>query len=519
MKTQIHKKCLKKNYNQKEPFFVLIRFLLFLYFLLTNITYAQVNPKQEKSIDSLVKIIKDKNAYLNMGSKEMLRISTEIYYQSEGIDYDRGKLEALYCMSLIYLNEQDHGMALKKTSEGKFIAQKNKNDEMLSFLLLNEGMIYMDLGYTKKSRTALQKSLGLADKINNQNISRIRASVFRTLARNISKERGAEKNDSVLIFLKKGYGIANKMSNKFSYKRFYQASFAIDLANEYYTNGEFSQCEKYLIEFQKYLKFEKDKSDLIYYYLLKGSIENKRKNYLRALEYFDESTQLVQQYRIYKLTLKDIYSGKAEAYSGLNDYKNQAIFATKSKKITDSISSTEKKMLNDMILTDHINNPIKSKMKFNYYIIILILTTLGGSVCILLVMKRRLNKKKKNNEEYRSVEILSPNKSLSVEEKIDTEIEDIKKLIVLVQTNDKSFHVKFCEVFPLFNQKLLALNPQLTHTDLECCALIKLKFDTKEIARYKNASVNSIVSKKYRIRKKLHISTTENIYTWMLDIN
>ncbi|MFC4685908.1 helix-turn-helix transcriptional regulator [Epilithonimonas pallida] len=98
---------------------------------------------------------------------------------------------------------------------------------------------------------------------------------------------------------------------------------------------------------------------------------------------------------------------------------------------------------------------------------------------------------------------------------IDSELNNV---IELAKNNDKSFHIKFSELFPEFNQKLLEVNPQLTHSDLEYCALIKLKFDTKEIAIYKNTSISSVESKKYRIRKKLCIRTDENMYTWMINI-
>jgi DNA-binding CsgD family transcriptional regulator len=94
----------------------------------------------------------------------------------------------------------------------------------------------------------------------------------------------------------------------------------------------------------------------------------------------------------------------------------------------------------------------------------------------------------------------------------------LNNVIELAKNNDKSFHIKFSELFPEFNQKLLEVNPQLTHSDLEYCALIKLKFDTKEIAIYKNTSISSVESKKYRIRKKLCIRTDENMYTWMINI-
>ncbi|MFP3836197.1 helix-turn-helix transcriptional regulator, partial [Chryseobacterium sp. SIMBA_028] len=69
-----------------------------------------------------------------------------------------------------------------------------------------------------------------------------------------------------------------------------------------------------------------------------------------------------------------------------------------------------------------------------------------------------------------------------------------------------------------FNQSLLNISTHLTPTDLEYCALIKLNFDTKQIATLKKISIGSVESRKYRIRKKLNINNSENIYTWMTKI-
>ncbi|MFP3637277.1 helix-turn-helix transcriptional regulator, partial [Bacillus sp. SIMBA_033] len=73
-------------------------------------------------------------------------------------------------------------------------------------------------------------------------------------------------------------------------------------------------------------------------------------------------------------------------------------------------------------------------------------------------------------------------------------------------------------MFPAFNRKLLEITPQLTPSDLEYCALMKLNFDTKQIAVLKKASIGSVETRKSRIRKKLNISNSENIYTWLMKI-
>lgn len=484
--------------------------------------YSQDKAKQ-RSIDSLNRIVNDKNAYAEKGSKEMLRICTEIYYQSKEIHYNSGMLRAILKMSEVYMNERNYEMALKKISEGRILAKKENDQAVLSTLLLSEGMMYAEMGYTKKSRHALKRSLEIAIKFSVQNLHVKKAVVYRTMARNIGHEGKAGHYESTIMYLNKGYAESKKIARNFSYRNLYLASFAIDLAKEYFLMNKIAESEKYLNDFQIYLSNEKDKSEFIHYYLLKGNIENKRKNYNKAIEYFDRSIHIVNEYKIYKDALKEIYSGKAEAYQGIKDYEKQAFYSTKSRKITDSISASEKKILNNIVDKENAECSTTKRSHFNHGLFIFPFLLGASGLTYIFFRKKR---KKEEVTEREEDELLDnecdipskENLSLQEKERQELEIQDIKELIELVQNNDKSFHLRFNEHFPLFNQKLLALNPQLSHSDLEYCALIKLKFDTKEIAQYKNVSVSSVFSKKYRIRKKLDISTSENIYTWMFNI-
>lgn len=103
-------------------------------------------------------------------------------------------------------------------------------------------------------------------------------------------------------------------------------------------------------------------------------------------------------------------------------------------------------------------------------------------------------------------------------EKKEVGINNLNEIIELAKINERTFYIRFLETFPDFSKKLLGINSQLTNSDLEYCALIKLKFQNKEIAFIKRNSVSSVESKKYRIRKKLGINTHDDIYNWMNNI-
>ncbi|MDC8006072.1 hypothetical protein POV27_18615 [Aureisphaera galaxeae] len=84
-----------------------------------------------------------------------------------------------------------------------------------------------------------------------------------------------------------------------------------------------------------------------------------------------------------------------------------------------------------------------------------------------------------------------------------------KKLDYRVRHNWEEFEKRFLATHESFYQKLKEDFPSLTDNDLNMCALLKLKFSSKEIANLKGISVNSVKVSRYRIRKKLGINNQD----------
>ncbi|MCJ7934257.1 MAG: Two component regulator three Y domain-containing protein [Chryseobacterium sp.] len=96
--------------------------------------------------------------------------------------------------------------------------------------------------------------------------------------------------------------------------------------------------------------------------------------------------------------------------------------------------------------------------------------------------------------------------------------ENIEEILSLADNNSPVFFEKFQVFFPHFIPNILEINPNLIYSELYFCALIKLDFDTKKIAQCTNNSIRAVESKKYRIRKKLNISSEININSFLLKI-
>ncbi|WP_419869121.1 helix-turn-helix transcriptional regulator [Chryseobacterium sp. CT-SW4] len=96
--------------------------------------------------------------------------------------------------------------------------------------------------------------------------------------------------------------------------------------------------------------------------------------------------------------------------------------------------------------------------------------------------------------------------------------ENIDEIFQLAESNSPLFYDKFQIYFSDFVPKLLKINPNLIASELHYCALMKLNFDTKKIAKSTNNSIRAVESKKYRIRKKLDIPSEININSFMLNL-
>ena len=95
-------------------------------------------------------------------------------------------------------------------------------------------------------------------------------------------------------------------------------------------------------------------------------------------------------------------------------------------------------------------------------------------------------------------------------------VQDINELKFLAQQNDPSFMLKFYEHFAPFVTRLHEIAAsKLNGAEMQICAYTMLHFSTKDIAMHLKCSVRSVENKKYRIRKKLGISSEMDFTLWI----
>ena len=78
------------------------------------------------------------------------------------------------------------------------------------------------------------------------------------------------------------------------------------------------------------------------------------------------------------------------------------------------------------------------------------------------------------------------------------------------------FQDNFDLIHENFFRKLKERYPSLTPADLKLCALLRLNYASKEIGKMLNISIRGVEAARYRLRKKLQLSESENLVEFMI---
>lgn len=77
------------------------------------------------------------------------------------------------------------------------------------------------------------------------------------------------------------------------------------------------------------------------------------------------------------------------------------------------------------------------------------------------------------------------------------------------------FREYFNELYPGFEQRLLAKEPSLNRTDLDFCAFLRMGLSTKEIENAAELKTKAVEYRKYKLRKIFNIDSKEDLYQWI----
>jgi len=219
-----------------------------------------------------------------------------------------------------------------------------------------------------------------------------------------------------------------------------------------------------------------------------------------------------------------------------------------------NVSKSMSKLETQILLSKNQNELTQNKIKYNTYLYILIISSI---VLFFILITMRINynfQKEKNNRLIMEQEIISKdleNKNLqlisstnfisqrneylkSLRNKIKTLEENkdsnessefisknIKRNIDNIINSEKtfeSFEKQFTKVYPDFFKKLIEKHGKLTSTDLRLCAYLRMNQNSSEIAQITGASIRTIESQRYRLRKKLNLKPENDILNYLITL-
>lgn len=100
---------------------------------------------------------------------------------------------------------------------------------------------------------------------------------------------------------------------------------------------------------------------------------------------------------------------------------------------------------------------------------------------------------------------------------------DFEKLTVAVENIDDKeawnvFQQNFDLIHKNFFRNLRQRYPDLTPTDLKFCALLRLNYNTKEIAKFTSLTVRGVEGARYRLRKKMGIANDQSLTDFLIGL-
>lgn len=102
--------------------------------------------------------------------------------------------------------------------------------------------------------------------------------------------------------------------------------------------------------------------------------------------------------------------------------------------------------------------------------------------------------------------------------------EEFRKILSLLNDAERAdddweqFTVHFDHVHSNFLAKLKERIPTLSANDLKLCAYLKMNLSSKEMAQLMSVSIRAVEVSRYRLRKKLDVSSDTNLFDYLMEI-
>lgn len=478
----------------KDDYFV----ILLIFFILNSCIDDTLSKENFDFI-----LIGKNEAYRLSGNYNASMVLNEHYLkEAQKKNYDDGKALCYINLSNICVSIGNYKKGLLFLKKAEALLKKSKNNALKARLFQEYGQLSAVTGLSKNALKYNSKSLYYLK-------SCVLVDKRKYLLSKIPANRGdflyeIDRSDSALIYFHKALDIENSpLINSL-------------IARHHIFHSELLDSSKYYID-RSLALVKEDRIELDaqkgMVYRVAGDYYKASGNYSKAQEYYQKALNVfTNTKRVYNIPF--LYRSIAETYKEMSNFEKEKEFKTKYLLAKANLSEDQNETINlliDKILSEKENDIEAFKLK-SFTIVSLGILFI---VCIFIFKYRRLKNRKVLLREETSI-LINQTQILTTE----TEVlagkvnESFNELVLLAKRNDSSFLTRFQEIYPGFVNKLLEINDELSSADLHLCAMIKLNFTSKEIANYMSILHKSAQQKKYRLRKKLNVSSDQDLYTF-----
>lgn len=292
-----------------------------------------------------------------------------------------------------------------------------------------------------------------------------------------------------------------------------------------------------------------------------GELNNKKGDYRKALGYIQDALQIAEETGTRKKMIGDLLE-LSKAYAGLGRYKKAYEYHTEYHKLHDEILGKENiERMNELevqyqtdnkekeliIKTNEIKLLEEREQKAENEKLFLLISLIGATALAIAVVYGLQQKMKRNKAEREKLD-----KDLEFKEKeltthalhlahknevlldLKTQLNELKpdsnnsslyqriinniNLDINNDSNWEQFRTYFEDVHKDFNSKVMRSYPDLSNNDLRLMSLLKMNLSSKEIANILNISVEGVKKARYRLRKKLNLSTEESLQELVIEL-
>lgn len=507
---------------------------------------------------------KDQDLFKKAISLKYVNVDSAIYYFNKGYLLNKGKkdtaktIQILIELADLYGNKVNYGKSYDSYWEALDFADSTKDSVSIANIYRGLGWLY---SFYKRDNEALKyynRSIAINKKLGGSEISNVNNYYSIANLHRVNKE----------YELVRTYLDSCKILRKLDVLKFESPYITVEAAYLKAIDGNYNGAivlmESTINNFKK-----NNPAYLVIVYALLGEINSMKgdfnvslQNYLQSLEYLNTYKRHLNYRPIVYGSLADLYFKKkdiATAYNYLKKakYENDLIFGARSDynqyllEIKDKYregKEEQEQFINEQRIKELEHEDKVKWLQSTILVVSLVFTILFAYVFFRYLRNKHKVEKRIITEQQKiqlqeeklklkrqAEELEMKNKELTesalrliekdefiegIEKMISdkTEVVDLKKIKSSVKNfqvnsnaNWEEFETRFVAINQSFYDKLNVDFPQLTQTDQKICALVKLNLPSKHMSKLLGISVESVHSSRYRLRKKLGLSRTDNL--------